>query len=68
MADRLTIVGSGDSMNLFEFSPHAVRRAREAGGWHFGNGTPEQAERDLRRWHEEGRMAEADRLTAKARA
>ncbi len=62
VADRLTIVGSGDIMNLFGFSPHAVKRACEAGGWRFGTGTPAQAEHDLRRWHEEGRAAEAAQL------
>ena len=61
-ADRLTIVGSGDIMNLFGFSPRAVKRACEAGGWRFGNGTPDQAARDLRRWHEEGRVVEAAQL------
>ncbi len=60
--DRLTIVGSGSVMNLFGFSPRAVRRACEAGGWQFGNGTAEQAARDLRNWHESGRVVEAAQL------
>lgn len=62
VAARLTIVGSGDIMNLFGFSAPAVRRACEAGGWRFGNGTSEKAARDLRRWHEAGRVVEAAQL------
>jgi len=62
VADRLTIVGSGEAMNLFGFPPHTVARACEARGWRFGDGTREQAARDLRQLYEAGMLAEAAQL------
>ena len=60
--DRLTIVGSGETMSLFGFSPHAVTHACEARGWRFGDGTREQAALDLSRLLEAGLLAEAAQL------
>jgi hypothetical protein len=62
VADRLTIVGSGEAMNLFGFSPHTVARACEAREWRFDNGTGEQSARDLRQLFESCMLAEAAQL------
>ena len=59
---RLTVVGSGEVMTLYGFSFDAVRRGCEAAGWRFGNGTPEQAARDLRELLDDGNVAEAAQL------
>jgi hypothetical protein len=59
---RLTVVGSGEVMTLYGFSFDAVRRGCAAAGWRFGNGTPEQAARDLRELLDSGQLAEAAQL------
>jgi hypothetical protein len=59
---RLTVVGSGGVMTLYGFRLDAVRRGCEAAGWRFGNGTPEQAARDLRELLDSGQVAEAAQL------
>jgi hypothetical protein len=59
---RLTIVGSGTEIGLFRFSRRAVERACAAGGWQFGNGSPEQAASDLLAWYESGRVIEGAQL------
>jgi hypothetical protein len=40
----------------------ALRRGCSAAGWRFGNGTAQEAARDLRDLREEGRLAEAEQL------
>ncbi|MGD0698462.1 MAG: hypothetical protein ABSA02_01115 [Trebonia sp.] len=59
---RLALVGSGQAITIYGFSMNAVRRGCTAAGWRFGNGTPEEAARDLRDLREEGRLAEAAQL------
>ena len=61
---RLALVGGGQAMTIYGFSADAVRRGCKAVGWRFGNGTPEQAARDLRDLCDEGRVAEAAQLIA----
>ncbi len=59
---RLTVVGSGQDITIYGFSADAVRQGCTAAGWRFGNGTPEEAARDLRDLREDGRQAEAAQL------
>jgi hypothetical protein len=59
---RLALVGSGQAIVIYGFAPDAVRRGCTAAGWQFGNGTPEEAARDLRDLREEGRVGEAAQL------
>jgi hypothetical protein len=59
---RLTVVGSGQALTIYGFSMDALRRGCTAAGWRFGNGTPQEAARDLRDLREEGRLAEAGQL------
>lgn len=61
---RLTVVGSGQDITIYGFSADAVRQGCTAAGWRFGNGTPEEAARDLRSLRDEGRQAEAAQLIA----
>jgi hypothetical protein len=59
---RLAVVGSGQAITIYGFSMNAVRQGCTAAGWRFGNGTPQEAARDVRDLREEGRLAEAERL------
>jgi len=59
---RLALVGSGEAITLYGFRFDAVRRGCTAAGWRFGNGTPEQAARDLRELLDSGQLAEAAQL------
>jgi len=59
---RLTVVGSGEVITVYGFSFDAVRRGCAAAGWRFGNGTPEQAARDLRELLDSGQVTEAAQL------
>jgi hypothetical protein len=59
---RLTVVGSGQAITIYGFRPDAVRHGCAAAGWRFGNGTPEQAARDLRELLDSGQVAEAAQL------
>jgi hypothetical protein len=59
---RLTLVGSGEMITTYGFSPVAIRRGCTTVGWRFGNGSPEQAARDLRGLLDDGRLAEAVQL------
>jgi hypothetical protein len=58
---RLTSPGSGGILPLRGFSPDKVRSACEAQGWRF-DGPTELAVRDVQRWLEHGRSAEATQL------
>lgn len=59
---RLALVGSGQAITIYGFSTTAVRSGCASAGWRFGNGTPEEAARDVRDLREEGRLAEAEQL------
>ena len=59
---RLALVGSGQAITIYGFPANAVRHGCTAAGWRFGNGTPEEAARDLRDLRDEGRQAEAAQL------
>ena len=54
--------GQRPGITIYGFSADAVRQGCTAAGWRFGNGTPEEAARDLRNLQEEGRQAEAAQL------
>jgi hypothetical protein len=58
---RLTSPGSGGILPLSGFSPDKVRSVCETRGWRFDGGT-ELAVRDVQRWLERGRSAEAAQL------
>jgi hypothetical protein len=59
---RLALVGSGEAITIYGFSADAIRRGCTTVGWRFGNGSPEQAARDLRGLRDDGRLAEAAQL------